>query len=85
MNETKYSASRWCSLYWSSNAEIYFNRIELYLWKTLGSLWQYYRDELALGSNAIIIDFPNDNNISISVKFEEEISGQTQNDGKIDI
>ena len=63
INDIKKYSSRWCSLYWYSNVYIYFNRIEWYLSKTLGSLWQYYRDELALGNNAIIIDFPNDNNL----------------------
>ena len=37
--------------------------------KTSGSLWQYYRDESALDNNKKIIDFPDNNNNSISFKF----------------
>ena len=32
--------------------------------KTLGSLWQCYRDEPALSNNGNIIDFPDENNNS---------------------
>ena len=38
--------------------------------KTSGSLWQYYRDELALDNNNNIIDFPANNNNSILFKFK---------------
>ena len=48
-----------CSLMKYSNA--YSN--------TLGSLWQYYRDKPALGNNGIIIDFPANDNDSISFTF----------------
>ena len=34
--------------------------------KTSGSLWQFFRDEAALDDNKVIIDFPSDNNNSIS-------------------
>ena len=34
--------------------------------KTSGSLWQYYRDEPALDANNNIIDFPANNNNSVS-------------------
>ena len=44
-------------------------------WKTLGSLWQYYRDE-PLGDNGNIINFPTDNNRA-SFKFKLKITGQT--------
>ena len=37
--------------------------------KTSGSLWQYYRDESALGSNNNSIDFLANSNNSISFKF----------------
>ena len=37
--------------------------------KTSGSFWQYYRDEPALDVNNNIIDFPANNNNSISFKF----------------
>ena len=48
--------------------------------KTSGSLWQYYRDEPALGNNNII-DFLANNNNTISFKFKQQITGQTGNDG----
>ena len=47
-------------------------------WKTLGSLWQYYRDEPVLDNNSNITDFPP----SISFKFKQQITGQTGNNGK---
>ena len=43
-----------------------------------GSLWQYYRDELALDNNNVL-DFPANNNNSISFKFKQQITGQTGN------
>ena len=48
--------------------------------KTSGSLWQYYRDEPALGNNNII-DFLANNNNTISFKFKQQITAQTGNDG----
>ena len=33
--------------------------------KTFGSLWQYYRDELALNAAGGIIDFSDDNNSAL--------------------
>ena len=44
---------------------------------TSGSLWQYYRDEPALNSNGEVIDFPANNNNSVSFKFKQQIIGQT--------
>ena len=38
--------------------------------KISGSLWQYYRDEPTLDNNNNIIDFPANNNNSISFKFK---------------
>ena len=52
--------------------------------KTLGSLWQYYRDEPALGDYGNIVDFPTDNT-SASFKFEQKITGQTENNGAKDV
>ena len=52
--------------------------------KTLGSLWQFYRDEPALDNNNNIIDFPDNNNNSISFKFKQEITKQTGNGGTKD-
>ena len=51
-----------------------YNLIEyshIYL-KTSGSLWQYYRDELALDNNKNIINFPANNydNNNILFKFK---------------
>ena len=42
-------------------------------WKTSGSLWKCYRDEPVLDNNNNIIDFPDDNNNSISFKFKRQI------------
>ena len=49
--------------------------------KTSGSLWQYYRDEPALDKHNNIIDFPANNNNSISFKFKQQITEQTGNYG----
>ena len=43
--------------------------------KTSGSLWLYYEDEPALDNNNNTIDFPEDNNNSISFKFKQKITG----------
>ena len=40
--------------------------------KTLGSLWQYYTDKPTLVNNNNIIEFPADNNNSISLKLKEK-------------
>ena len=48
--------------------------------KTSGSLWHYYRDEL-LNANGAIADFPADNNNIASSKFKTKIAGRTENDG----
>ena len=53
--------------------------------KTLGTLWQYYRQEPALDNNNYVTDFPNDNNNSISFKFKQQITGQTGNGGTKDV
>ena len=50
-----------------------------------GSLWQYYRDEPALDNNGNIIYFPADNNNSASFKFKQQITGETENGGAIDV
>ena len=50
--------------------------------KTSGSLWQYYGDEPALSNNGNIVDFSNHNNDNISFKFEQQITGQTRNNGE---
>ena len=53
--------------------------------KKLGSLWQYYRDDPALDNNNNIIDFPADNNNSISFKFKQQNTRQRGHGGTKDI
>ena len=48
---------------------------------TSGSLWQYYRDEPALNNSNNIIDFPANNNNIISLKLNQQITGQTDSSG----
>ena len=50
--------------------------------KTSGSLRQYYRDEQALDNNGNIIDFPANDNRSISFNFKQEITRQKGNGSK---
>ena len=47
--------------------------------KTSGSLWQYYRDELAVNNNGVIIDVSEDTD-SASFKSKQKITSQTGND-----
>ena len=49
--------------------------------KTSESLWQYDNDEQALDNNENIVDFPTNENNSISFKFKQHIIGQTENHG----
>ena len=53
--------------------------------KKSGSLWQYYRDEPALDNSSNIIDFPTNNNNSVSFNFKQKITGQTGNGGTKDL
>ena len=53
--------------------------------KISGSSWQYYRDKPTSNDNGIIIDFPNDNNNSISFKFKQQITGNTGKNGTKDV
>ena len=53
--------------------------------ETSGCLQQYCRDESALNHVGNIIDFPADNNNSISFKFKEKITGKTGIDGAKDV
>ena len=46
-----------------------------------GILWVYYRDEPPLDNNNSIIDFPTNNNDSISFKFKQQKAEQTGNGG----
>ena len=52
--------------------------------KTSRSLWQYYRDELALANAGTIVNFHADNN-SASFKFKQKLTGKTPDDGTKDI
>ena len=49
--------------------------------KTSGCFWQYYREEPILDNNINIIDFPANNNNTISFKFKEQVIIQTGNGG----
>ena len=53
-------------------------------WKTWGSLWQYYRNELFLDDNGDVVNFPAANNNSALFKFKHKITGKTGNDGTED-
>ena len=48
--------------------------------KTSGSLFQYYRDEPNLNNDGAIVYFINDN-ITVSLKFKEEIIAKTGDNG----
>ena len=52
---------------------------------TSGSLWQYKRDEPALDNNNNIIDFPANNNNSISFKVKQQLTGEIGNGGTKDV
>ena len=60
---------------------IYYSGVYL---ETLG-LGQYYRDEPALDNNNNTIDFPANNNNSISFNFKQQITEQTGNGGTKDV
>ena len=47
--------------------------------KTSESLWLHYRDEPALNNNNIVTDFSADSNNSISLKFDQQLTGKTEN------
>ena len=50
--------------------------------KTSGCLWQFYKDNQL---QAMIIDFLVDKNKSVSFKFNQQITGQTGNNGTKDV
>ena len=52
--------------------------------KTSGSLWQYCKDRPAVNNNGDIVDF-NGANATDSFNFKTKITGQTNNDGIINI
>ena len=51
--------------------------------KTSGSLWQYCKDIPAVNNNRDIVDF-NGANATDSFNFKAKITGQTDNNGRID-
>ena len=51
--------------------------------KTSGSLWQYCKNTPAVNNNGNIVDF-NRNNATDSFNFKTKITGQTDNNGRID-
>ena len=51
--------------------------------KTSGSLWQYCKDIPAVNGNGDIVDF-NGANVTDSFNFKTKITGQTDNNGRID-
>ena len=50
--------------------------------KTPGSLWQYCKDKPAVNNNGDIVDF-NGGNATDSFNFKAKITGQIDDDGKI--
>ena len=52
---------------------------DVYL-KIFGSLWQYYRDGVALNNSDAITDFPANDNNNVSLKFKEKITTHIGND-----
>ena len=53
--------------------------------KASGSLWKYYRDELALNANGVIIEFPADHTNSASFKLKTKIASQIDNEDTKDV
>ena len=53
----------------------------MFIRKTSGSSWQYYKDEPGLDNKNSIMDFPANKNGSIFFKFKEKIIGKIRNDG----
>ena len=51
--------------------------------KTFGSLWEYCKDIPAVNNNSNIVDF-NGANATDSFNFKTKITGQTDNNGRID-
>ena len=62
------------------NAELYSDNFS----KTSGSLWQYCKEVPAVDNAGDIVDF-NGANATDSFNFETKITGQTNNDGIINV
>ena len=52
--------------------------------KTSGSLWQYCKDIHAVGNNEAIVDF-NGTNATDLFNFKTKITGETNDDGIINV
>ena len=63
-----------------NNAELYSDNFS----KTSGSLWQYYKEVPAVDNAGDIVDF-NGANATDSFNFKTKITGQTNNDGIINV
>ena len=53
--------------------------------KTSGSLWQYCKDIPAVNNNGDIVSFNGDDNATDSFNFKTKITGQTNNNGIINV
>ena len=49
--------------------------------QTSGNLWQYYRDEPVVNHYGNVIDFSDNINNSISLKFKQQTTEHTGNSG----
>ena len=49
--------------------------------QTSGGLWLYYTDQTTLDNTGNIIDFPVNDDTSLSFKYKKEVIGRAGNDG----
>ena len=47
--------------------------------QTSGSLWEYYRDQTGFNDDGKVIDFPVNDDTSLSFKYEKNAMGRTEN------
>ena len=50
--------------------------------QTSGSFWLYYRDQPTLDNNSNLIDFPANDDTSLSFKYKQNVIGKSEKDGK---
>ena len=50
--------------------------------QTSGSFWLYYRDQPTLDNNSNLIDFPANDDTSLSFKYKQNVIGRSGKDGK---
>ena len=50
--------------------------------QTSGSFWLYYRDQPTLDNNSNLIDFPANDDTSLSFKYKQNVIGRSEKDGK---